>query len=34
MGETNHEIAAAIRLDANNHVTSQEIVWARQLKQE
>jgi membrane-bound metal-dependent hydrolase YbcI (DUF457 family) len=34
IGETSHEIAAAIHLDANNRVTSQEIVWAKQLRQE
>jgi hypothetical protein len=31
-GETQHEIAALIRLDANHKVTSQELVWARDLR--
>jgi membrane-bound metal-dependent hydrolase YbcI (DUF457 family) len=31
-GETQHEIAALIELDANNKVTSQELVWARDLR--
>ncbi len=31
-GETQHEIAAIIELDANNKVTSQELVWARDLR--
>jgi membrane-bound metal-dependent hydrolase YbcI (DUF457 family) len=30
-GETQHEIAAIIELDANSKVTSQELVWARDL---
>jgi membrane-bound metal-dependent hydrolase YbcI (DUF457 family) len=30
-GETQHEIAALIQLDLNNKVTSQELVWARDL---
>ncbi len=30
-GETEHEIAALIELDANNKVTSQQLVWARDL---
>jgi len=30
-GETQHEIAAVIELDPNNKVTSQELVWARDL---
>ena len=32
-GETNHEIAAYIEVDANNRVTSEELVWARDLLQ-
>ncbi|MFI5093352.1 MAG: metal-dependent hydrolase [Candidatus Acidiferrales bacterium] len=32
-GETKHEIAAYIELDRNNQVTSQELLWARDLKQ-
>ncbi|MGC0773787.1 MAG: metal-dependent hydrolase [Candidatus Acidiferrum sp.] len=32
-GETKHEIAAYIELDRNNQVTSQELVWARDLRQ-
>lgn len=31
-GETQHEIAAVIELDGNNNVTSQELVWARDLR--
>jgi hypothetical protein len=31
-GETAHEIAAVIELDPNNRVTSQELVWARDLR--
>ncbi len=31
-GETQHEIAAVIELDQNNKVTSQELVWARDLR--
>jgi membrane-bound metal-dependent hydrolase YbcI (DUF457 family) len=31
-GETQHEVAAIIELDANNKVTSQELVWARDLR--
>ena len=31
-GETQREIAAVIELDANNKVTSQELVWARDLR--
>lgn len=31
-GETQHEIAALIELDPDNKVTSQEIVWARDLR--
>jgi membrane-bound metal-dependent hydrolase YbcI (DUF457 family) len=31
-GETAHEIAAVIELDPNNQVTSQELVWARDLR--
>jgi membrane-bound metal-dependent hydrolase YbcI (DUF457 family) len=31
-GETQHEIAALIELDLNNKVTSQELVWARDLR--
>jgi hypothetical protein len=31
-GETAHEIAAVIELDLNNKVTSQELVWARELR--
>jgi membrane-bound metal-dependent hydrolase YbcI (DUF457 family) len=31
-GETQHEIAAVIELDLNNKVTSQELVWARDLR--
>jgi len=31
-GETAHEIAAVIELDPNNKVTSQELVWARNLR--
>jgi hypothetical protein len=31
-GETQHEIAALIELDLNNRVTSQELVWARDLR--
>ena len=31
-GETAHEIAAVIELDLNNKVTSQELVWARDLR--
>jgi membrane-bound metal-dependent hydrolase YbcI (DUF457 family) len=31
-GETQHEIAAVIELDPNNKVTSQELVWARDLR--
>lgn len=31
-GETQHEIAAVIKLDLNNKVTSQELVWARDLR--
>ena len=30
--ETQHEIAAVIELDPNNKVTSQELVWARDLR--
>lgn len=30
-GETQHEVAALIELDLNNKVTSQELVWARDL---
>ncbi len=30
-GETKHEVAALIELDLNNKVTSQELVWARDL---
>jgi hypothetical protein len=30
-GETQHEIAALIQLDLSNNVTSQELVWARDL---
>ncbi len=30
-GETQHEIAAVIELDLNNKVTSEELVWARDL---
>ncbi|HYL64761.1 MAG TPA: metal-dependent hydrolase [Candidatus Methylomirabilis sp.] len=30
-GETTHEIAALIELDFNNNVTSEELVWARDL---
>jgi membrane-bound metal-dependent hydrolase YbcI (DUF457 family) len=32
-GETKHEVAALIELDPNNQVTSQELVWARDLRQ-
>jgi inner membrane protein len=31
-GETQHEIAALIELDLNNKVTSEELVWARDLR--
>jgi hypothetical protein len=31
-GETQHEIAALIELDLNNKVTSQELVWGRDLR--
>ncbi|HJX95660.1 MAG TPA: metal-dependent hydrolase [Candidatus Acidoferrum sp.] len=31
-GETAHEVAAVIELDLNNKVTSQELVWARDLR--
>jgi membrane-bound metal-dependent hydrolase YbcI (DUF457 family) len=31
-GETQHEIAALIELDLGNRVTSQELVWARDLR--
>ena len=31
-GETAHEIAAVIELDPSNKVTSQELVWARDLR--
>jgi hypothetical protein len=31
-GETQHEIAAVIELDPSNKVTSQELVWARNLR--
>jgi membrane-bound metal-dependent hydrolase YbcI (DUF457 family) len=31
-GETAHEIAAVIEMDPNNKVTSQELVWARDLR--
>jgi hypothetical protein len=31
-GETQHEIAAVIELDPNNKVTSQELVWTRDLR--
>jgi len=31
-GETQHEIAAVIELDLSNKVTSQELVWARDLR--
>jgi membrane-bound metal-dependent hydrolase YbcI (DUF457 family) len=31
-GETAHEIAAVIGLDSNNKITSQELVWARELR--
>ena len=31
-GDTQHEIAAVIELDPNNKVTSQELVWARDLR--
>lgn len=31
-GETAHEIAAVIELDPNNKVTSQDLVWARDLR--
>jgi hypothetical protein len=31
-GETQHEIAAIIGLDLNNKVTSEELVWARDLR--
>ena len=31
-GETVHEIAAVIELDPNNKVTSEELVWARDLR--
>ena len=31
-GETQHEIAAVIELDGSNKVTSQELVWARDLR--
>jgi membrane-bound metal-dependent hydrolase YbcI (DUF457 family) len=31
-GETQHEVAALIELDLNNKVTSQELVWARDLR--
>jgi membrane-bound metal-dependent hydrolase YbcI (DUF457 family) len=30
-GETQHEVAAVIELDLNNKITSQELVWARDL---
>jgi membrane-bound metal-dependent hydrolase YbcI (DUF457 family) len=30
-GETQHEVAALIQLDLNNRVTSQQLVWARDL---
>jgi membrane-bound metal-dependent hydrolase YbcI (DUF457 family) len=32
-GETKHEVAAYIELDRNNQVTTQELVWARDLRQ-
>ncbi len=31
-GETQHEVAAYLELDRNNQVTSQELVWARELR--
>jgi membrane-bound metal-dependent hydrolase YbcI (DUF457 family) len=31
-GDSKHEVAAYIELDRNNQVTSQELVWARDLK--
>jgi membrane-bound metal-dependent hydrolase YbcI (DUF457 family) len=31
-GETAHEIAAVIELDSNNKITSEELVWARELR--
>lgn len=31
-GETKHEVAAYIEVDRNNRVTSQELVWARDLR--
>jgi hypothetical protein len=31
-GETQHEVAALIELDLNNKVTSQELMWARDLR--
>ncbi|MGC1414331.1 MAG: metal-dependent hydrolase [Candidatus Acidiferrum sp.] len=31
-GETKHEVSAYIELDRNNQVTSQELVWARDLR--
>jgi membrane-bound metal-dependent hydrolase YbcI (DUF457 family) len=31
-GETQHEVAAVIELDLNNKVTSQELVWAQELR--
>jgi len=31
-GDTQHEIAAVIELDSNNMVTSEELVWARDLR--
>jgi membrane-bound metal-dependent hydrolase YbcI (DUF457 family) len=32
-GDTKHEVVAYIELDRNNQVTSQELVWARDLRQ-
>lgn len=34
VSDTKHEVVAVIQLDAANRVTSQEIVWAKQLSQE
>jgi hypothetical protein len=31
-GETQREVAAVIELDSNNKVTSQELVWAQELR--
>ena len=31
-GDTQHEVAAVIELDPNNKVTSEELVWARELR--